>query len=213
LNIINNEIQQQQQSASSFTANRGRPVSGDSQMILQQLQDTKHGEHNILIYPDLDTLNEVMATHYKEALEDRNELALFVTHYQTIPYVRKKLLERGELDIAKYEQEGSLVLYDSVKGYQTSSQGVYSIMALINMLIERVKKLGKSGMFGMADMGSFFLFQRIEQLLSYELSLPSIWDNMKLRSFCMYHEGDFSRMTEQERQALIDHHYKYIKMH
>ena len=190
-------------------ANRGKPVTGNSRTMLQQLQDTKHGEHNILIYPDLDTLNEIMAKHYKEALEDNNELALFVTHYQTIPYIRKVLGRQG-LDVAKYEQEGSLVLYDSVKGYQTS-QGVYSIMALINMLFERVEKLGKSGMFGMADMGSFFVFQRIEQLLSYELSLPSTWDKMKLRSFCMYHEGDFSRMTEEERQALIDHHYKYIK--
>ena len=79
--------------------------------------------------------------------------------------MRKVLEERGGgLDVANYEQEGSLVLYDSVKGYQTS-QGVYSIMALINMLLERVKELGKSGMFGMADMGSSFLFQRIEQLL------------------------------------------------
>lgn len=190
-------------------ANRGKPVTGSSKTILQQLQDTKHGEHNILIYPDLKALNEVISKHYKEALENRNELALFVTYYQSIAEVRK-VLGRDGLDVAKYEQEGSLVLYDSVKGYQTS-EGVYSIMALINMLFERVKKLGKRGMFGMADMGSFFLLQRIEQLLSYELSLPSIWDKMKLRSFCIYHEGDFSRMTEEERQALIDHHYKYIK--
>ena len=159
--------------------NRDKPVTGSSKTILQQLQDTKHGEHNILIYPDLKTLNEAISKHYKEALENRNELALFVTHYQSIAEVRK-VLGRDGLDVAKYEQEGSLVLYDSVKGYQTS-EGVYSIMALINMLFERVKKLGKSGIFGMADMGSFFLLQRIEQLLSYELSLPLIWDKMKLR--------------------------------
>jgi len=190
-------------------ANRGKAITGSSKTILQQLQDTQHGEHNILIYPDLKTLNEVISKHYKEALENRNELGLFVTYYQSIAEVRK-VLGRDGVDVAKYEQEGSLVLYDSVKGYQTS-EGVYSIMALINMLFERVNRLGKSGMFGMADMGSFFLLQRIEQLLSYELSLPSIWDKMKLRSFCIYHEGDFSRMTEEERQALIDHHYKYIK--
>ena len=190
-------------------ANRGKAITGSSKTILQQLQDTEHGEHNILIYPDLKTLNEVISKHYKEALENRNELGLFVTYYQSIAEVRK-VLGRDGVDVAKFEQEGSLVLYDSVKGYQTS-EGVYSIMALINMLFERVKRLGKSGMFGMADMGSFFLLQRIEQLLSYELSLPSIWDKMKLRSFCIYHEGDFSRMTEEERQALIDHHYKYIK--
>ena len=190
-------------------ANRGKPVTGSSKTILQQLQDTEHGEHNILIYPDLKTLNEVISKHYKEALENRNELGLFVTYYQSIAEVRKVLGREG-VDVAKYEQEGSLVLYDSVKGYQTS-EGVYSIMALINMLFERVKRLGKSGIFGMADMGSFFLLQRIEELLSYELSLPSMWDKMKLRSFCIYDEGDFSRMTEEERQALIDHHYKYIK--
>jgi KaiC/GvpD/RAD55 family RecA-like ATPase len=147
-------------------ANRGKPVIGSSKTILQQLQDTKHGEHNILIYPDLKTLNEVISKHYKEALENRNELALFVTYYQSIAEVRK-VLGRDGLDVAKYEQEGSLVLYDSVKRYHTS-EGIYSIMALINMLFERVKKVGKSGMFGMADMGSFFLLQRIEQLLSYE---------------------------------------------
>jgi hypothetical protein len=190
-------------------ANRGKAITGSSKPILQQLQDTEHGEHNIMIYLGLKTLNEVISKHYKEALENRNELGLFVTYYQSIAEVRK-VLGRDGVDVAKYEQEGSLVLYDSVKGYQTS-EGVYSIMALINMLFERVKRLGKSGMFGMADMGSFFLLQRIEQLLSYELSLPSIWDKMKLRSFCIYHVGDFSRMTEEERQALIDHHYKYIK--
>lgn len=190
-------------------ANRGKAITGSSKTILQQLQDTEHGEHNIMIYPDLKTLDEVISKHYKEALENRNELGLFVTYYQSIAEVRK-VLGRDGLDVAKYEQEGSLVLYDSVKGYHTS-KGVYLIMALINMLFERVKRLGKSGMFGMADMGSFFLLQRIEELLSYELSLPSIWDKMKLRSFCIYHEGDFSRMTEEERQALIDHHYKYIK--
>jgi KaiC/GvpD/RAD55 family RecA-like ATPase len=93
-------------------ANRGKPVTGSSKTILQQLQDTKHGEHNILIYPDLKTLNEVISKHYKEALENRNELALFVTYYQSIAEVRK-VLGRDGLDVAKYEQEGSLVLYDS----------------------------------------------------------------------------------------------------
>lgn len=105
-----------QQGPHKQSANRDKPLTGSSRTMLQQLQDTKHGEHNILIYPDLDTLNEVIAKHYKEALEDRNELALFVTHYQTISHVRKVLGKKGELDVAKYEREGSLVLYDSVEG-------------------------------------------------------------------------------------------------
>ena len=189
--------------------NRGKPISGSAQTILRQLEKTEHGEHNILIYPNTSTLNEVMAVHYKEALEERNELALFVTTY-THPDKVRIILGQSGLDAAKYEDEGSLVIYDAVKGYQ-STEGVYTVMALINMLFERASKLGKTGMFGMADMGSFFVYETIEKLISYELSLPSIWDKMKLRSFCLYHRGDFNSLPPEERQALIDHHYKYIK--
>jgi KaiC/GvpD/RAD55 family RecA-like ATPase len=178
-------------------------------MILKQLEKTKHGEHNIVIYPSTSALNDVMAVHYKEALEARNELALFVTTY-THPDKVRKILGQSGLDVAKYEDEGSLVIYDAVKGYQ-STEGVYTVMALINMLFEKAAKLGKTGMFGMADMGSFFVYEAIEKLMSYELSLPSVWDKMKLRSFCLYHRRDFYSLLPEERQALIEHHYKYIR--
>jgi KaiC/GvpD/RAD55 family RecA-like ATPase len=189
--------------------NRGRPITGSAQMILRQLEKTKHGEHNILVYPNTSTLNSVMAAHYKEALEERNELALFVTMY-THPDKVRTILGKAGLDVGKYEEEGSLVIYDAVKGYQ-STEGVYTVMALINMLFERASKLRKTGMFGMADMGSFFVYEAIDKLISYELSLPSIWKKMKLRSFCLYHREDFNSLLPEERQALIDHHYKYIK--
>ncbi|WP_337863815.1 MEDS domain-containing protein [Nitrososphaera sp.] len=194
--------------------NRGEPLRGSSKAILEQLRQTEHGEHNILIYPDIETLNEVMAAHYKEALDDRNELALFVNTYQPQSKIRQ-VLGRCGLDVARYENEGSLVIYDGVKGYQ-SADGVYAVMALINMLLfERVDRLCKAGMVGMADMGSFFMMgdDRLEGLMSYELSLPSVWDKMKLRSFCLYHQEDFERLSGEERQALIDHHYRYVKLY
>ncbi len=188
-----------------------KPISGSARQILKQLQKTKHGEHNIVIYPDVSTLNEVMVSHYRESLEERNELALLVSHYQTIDAVRQLLREKGRINVSKYESEGSLVILDAAKAYQ-SSEGVYALMALINLLLKRVENLGKSGMFGMADMASFFLYKRIEQLMSYELSLPSVWDGMKLRSFCLYHESDFMNLTEEERTAIVDHHYRYISI-
>jgi len=189
--------------------NRGKPISGSAQTILKQLEKTMHGEHNILIYPNTSTLNDVMAVHYKEALEERNELALFVTTY-THPDKIRKILGNSGLNVVRHEDQGSLVIYDAVKGYQ-STEGVYTVMALINMLFERVSKLKKSGMFGMADMGSFFIYEAIEKLMSYELSLPSVWKKMKLRSFCLYHREDFNSLLPEERKALIEHHYKYIK--
>ena len=150
-----------------------------------------------------------MAAHYRDSLESRNEIAFFVSMYQTADKVREVLRKCG-LNVAGFENDGALLIYDSVKGYQTS-EGVYAVLALINMLIERAKKMDKSGVFGMADMGSFFMHETLEKLMSYELSLPSIWKDMKLRSFCLYHQGDFDRLSGQEQEALSDHHYRYIK--
>ena len=188
---------------------KGGPIEGSANTILKQVGDSQYGEHNIVVYPDVKALNEVLADCYRAALEERNELALFVSHYQTASKVRE-VLGRFGLDVPNHEHKGSLIIFDSVKAYQ-GLEGSYAVMSLVNMLFDRVRKLGKDGMFGMADMGSFFLYERIEALMSYELSLPSIWKDMKMRSFCIYHSNDFARLSEEERKALIDHHYKFIK--
>ena len=73
-----------------------------------------HGEHKIVIYPNTSTLNDVMAVHYKDELEERNELALFVTIY-THPDKIRKILGNSGLDVVRHEDQGSLVIYDAVK--------------------------------------------------------------------------------------------------
>jgi KaiC/GvpD/RAD55 family RecA-like ATPase len=188
---------------------RNLPQQRDSATLLEHVRGSQYGDHNILIYRDVETLNEIMATHYREALEQKNELALFVSQYQTIQKVRD-VLEKSGLDVARHEHQGSLVILDSVKGYH-GPDGSYTVTSLINMLLDRANKLEKKGMFAMADVGSFFFLDKLEALVTYELSLPSVWSDTKLRSFCLYHQRDIARLSERERQALIDHHHKFIK--
>ena len=88
----------------------------------------------------------------------------------------------------KYESNGSLVIIDSVKGYQRAN--FYGVLRLIQLLAIRAQKDSKSGIFSIADTGSFFLIGREKELVNYELSIPKKVD-IKLKAFCCYHKKDF----------------------
>ena len=113
---------------------------------------------------------------------------LIVSTYETPKTVREMLTE-SEIDVKKYESNGSLVIIDSVRAYQMVSY--YGVLGLIQLLAERAHKDPKAGVFSLADMGSFFLFDREKDLVSYELSILKTTD-LRLKAFCCYHKNDFS---------------------
>lgn len=134
---------------------------------------------------------------------------LIVSTYETPKTVREKLTEY-EIDVKKYESNGSLVIIDSVRAYQMVT--FYGVLRLIQLLAERAQKDAKAGVFSLADMGSFFffLFDREKESVSYELSIPKTTD-LRLKAFCCYHKNDFSlRLTKYQQAQLINHHNKTI---
>lgn len=54
-------------------------------------------------------------------------------------------------------------------------------------------------------MGPFYYNKQYDRLVDYELSLPQHFD-LNLKGICMYHQNDFGRLTEKQRQDLIEHH-------
>jgi hypothetical protein len=60
-------------------------------------------------------------------------------------------------------------------------------------------------------MGSFFYYDRKDELLKYEIALPLNYKNMNLKGFCVYHKLDFDRrLTDKDRQILIEEHGKTL---
>lgn len=171
------------------------------------LQNSCYNEHNMIIYEDLYALREIYGKFSKKALEKNNEIMLIVTTYET-PNTVRDVLSEYEINIQKHESNGSLVIIDSVQGYQKAN--FYGVLRLIQLLAIRAQKDSKSGIFSIADMGSFFLFGREKELLDYELSIPKTID-IRLKAFCCYHKNDFSlRLTREQQRQLIAHHYKAI---
>jgi hypothetical protein len=121
------------------------------------------------------------------------------------------------IGVGKYEKEGSLIIMDSVKGYFGSDNNYNNtdLTEFVKQLVKKAESLGKNGVSVIADLGSFYHYHHnsktADKLVQYELSLPSSYDGMKLKGFCVYHKADFDkRFTEEQRQKLLDHHCKAL---
>jgi MEDS: MEthanogen/methylotroph, DcmR Sensory domain len=172
-----------------------------------QLQNSCYNEHNLLIYEDLYTLREIYCRFAKKALEKNNEIMLIITTYET-PHTVRDMISEYDINVQKHESNGSLVIIDSVQGYQVAS--FYGVLRLLESLAVRAQKESKSGVFSIADMGSFFLFGREKELVNYELSIPKNID-IRLKAFCCYHKNDFSlRLTDDQQSQLMNHHYRTV---
>jgi hypothetical protein len=139
-------------------------------------------------------------------IEGSNELVVIVSTYQTADGIKRQLENHG-VDASKYIDDGSLILLDSVKAYHIPD--VYGVMKLIRSLQIRGAKAGKNGITAFADMGSFFILDKVEQLIEYELSVPKMMD-LNLRAFCCYHKHDFDRLSERMQETLTQHHNRAL---
>jgi hypothetical protein len=152
-----------------------------------------------------------MYSHYVKSVlsEDGNEIVLVLPFLETVDNVRRILSENSaNIDVRKYEKEQSLLIMDSLKSYFGLQNG---LIPFVRQTIEYANTSGKSGLSVLADMGSFFYYDKKDDLLQYEIALPFKYKNMNLKGFCVYHKLDFDRrLRENERQILIEEHGKTL---
>jgi hypothetical protein len=169
------------------------------------LNHSKYGEHSMLVYPSSEVFREIYSEYCRLAIQD-NEIVLLIPHYETIDAVREAL--NREIDASKYEAEGTLVIVDTEKAFQ-KTDGVYNILLMIDLLTKRAESLQKSGLSMIADAGSFFLHEKLGELVKHELSIPPEL-GIRCKAFCCYHKGDFGSLSEQQKKELLDHHNRRI---
>jgi hypothetical protein len=163
------------------------------------------GSHTLLVYNDLEAFREIY-TQYSLALLPKNEIVVIGTQYETINNVKNTLRLSG-LDVERYLNQGTLFILDAQHGYQDA--GSHGMWKFAISLLLRVKKEGRRGVTWFGDAGSFFSFEKIEELMQYELSLPQK-DEDSIKTVCSYHLKDFEKLTEAQKQTLFDHHFKSI---
>ena len=165
------------------------------------------GSHNLLIYDDLRTFREIYS-EYSKALLPENEIIVIGTQYDVVENVKNTLIRVGVDDVERHLNQGTLFIVDAQEGYQVA--GSRGMWRLAMSLLSRVKKEGRQGVSWFGDPGSFFSFEKIEELMQYELWNPQKYEHMMMKSICSYHSKDFEKLTEAQKQTLLDHHFKSI---
>jgi MEDS: MEthanogen/methylotroph, DcmR Sensory domain len=179
-------------------------VSSDD--TLRYMLESNCGEHNMLVYPHLDTLREIYSRYSKSQLEKGKEIIVLLPTYENVNSVRRTLTGI-DVDVGKFEASGSLVIQDSVIGYFGSNSGFISN---IEMLAKRTEGQKSGCCSVISDMGSFNLLNREKELLEYERSLPSRFDSIECKGFCCYHRANFDRLSQVQKEHLFEHHYKNL---
>lgn len=176
--------------------------------MVNRLSESAHGLHCLIIYPDLITLREFYTYYIQKQIEEKNNAVLINPFYETVTSVRRTLSESHmSIDVNKYENTETLVINDSLKEYF----GETDPMDSKKKLLELAKRMGKDGLSIIADMGPYFFKMNHDKLMEYELSLPSSFGT-SLTGLCIYHQKDFTRLSDGQRQELAKNHSMILRL-
>ena len=112
------------------------------------------------------------------------------------------------LDASKYEKEEMLMIIDSLEEYF----GQQEDMPFKKSLANQAKEKGRNGLSILGDVGAYAHKSKHDDLVEYELSLPTEYNDVPMRGFCLYHQKDFDIFSDEQKQKLIEHHGKAIKI-
>ena len=177
----------------------------------------------MIIHPHVSTLSKAYSRYTKNQLVNNNEVVLMIPYYETPDQVKNNLSTKGngnsygnnnnstsaDIDIEKHSKEGSLIIMDGVKAHFRPD---LDITSFINELEKHAKIKGKKGISIFVDMASHYHFGKPDDVVQHELSLPSRYHNMRIKRFCIYHEKDFGRLQEEQKQVVRKHHGKELSI-
>ena len=178
--------------------------SSSSSSLIEKIRQSNFHDHDIMIYPDLPTFRQVYSQATKEALE-RNEIVFLATTYDSFQKVIDSLTQVG-VSVNKEAKDGNLIISDAIKAYQIDVFGAYNFA---QSLVMRAAKDGKTGVFNISDLGSFFVADRIPTLLGYERSIPKRMD-LEFKGICAYHEGDFGSLSKEQQEIILSAHNRIM---
>src|SRR5919112_2141968 len=182
--------------------------------MLDKINQSNFGEHNLILYKDAITLNKICLEYCKTAIESLNEMILFLPYHESVSHIFQSLKNTG-LDVETYKLQGSLVIAESKKGYFSLTNELVDIMTMIKMLLQRSNKSGKSGLTVFSDMDLFFHQNRLDDLIKHETRLFcsssfSMCHN-KMKIFCCYPVTDFNLLAENQKQELLNGHKRVLR--
>ena len=180
------------------------------------ISEYDYGVHCLVIYSDLSVLRKFYSHYIPKQINDKEEIIQIMPFYETGESVRQVLYKGYKgMNAAKIKgeepgKENSLLIIDSLRKY-SGQKKAESIWNDHEEMVKYANGLGKNRVSSMGDMGSFLFEKRIEDLVNYELRLPRRFE-INLKGICLYHHKDFDRVSEDQKQTIINQHEIAIRI-
>src|SRR5918911_5082267 len=99
---------------------------------LEQINQSEHGPHHLIVYSNQRVLRELYTKYVKTQLERENKTVLILPHYETTESLRSLLLDDSlPADMVK-KYKDSLIVMDSINGHF----GANDHMVFVNKLVD-----------------------------------------------------------------------------
>ena len=82
---------------------------------------------------------------------------------------------------------------------------------LLRWTLDYAKRMGKNGLSILGDMDVFTHKLKYEELVDY-IIIAKVWRWYCIERICLYHKNDFDRLSDEQKQKLIEHHRKALKI-
>lgn len=188
-----------------------------SYYIQKQIEERKEMVLINPFYETTDSVRETLGTGYKSidvrTYEDKEKrLVIGDSLKKYLGQIEKGVGGNRAVDLEKEHINESKENKNLNKKIANKAKGESNYWWLDNKkMIEQADKMGHIGLSILADAGAFHFMRGTEELLEYECSLPKQFD-LNLKAFCLYHQNDFDRLTEKQKQELANHHGRVIKI-
>jgi MEDS: MEthanogen/methylotroph, DcmR Sensory domain len=163
------------------------------------------GEHNMLVYSDLNSLREIYSSHTQRSLQLRNNAVIILYHYETKISVVHAL---KELDIAveHHEADRSLIILDANEVIFKPTFN--SFLQYLKTLGTLAIKSGRNGIDVVIDMGAFRHRGKEQELLEYERTFNITSRGSKSSILCCYHKKDVEVLDATRKEEIHKSHLK-----
>ena len=186
--------------------NKEKLVDASLESIIELLCECQYGEHDIVIYPDLNSFREIYARLTKARINDCKDKVILLPHYETAKSVEQALME---LDVRAKDEigRGSLEVIDSHHAFFDPEQ---SFLQVVSAALKDASRRGKSGVVVIADMGSFYHRQAVDRLIAHECNITARQPGSRSTVFCCYNYKDFEKLTKLQEEKLCENHYRNL---
>jgi hypothetical protein len=178
--------------------------------VLNELALVEAGEHNVLIFQEIEIMKEIRSRYCSDLLTKRNMAVILMLYVESVDEAIADLSAIGEANIDRCIEDGSLVIECDAHSLIGSTD--FNFHSYIRDLQTQAMLKGKEGLGIVLDVSSLLLMDAIDELLKFESEIsPKSQSDLEYASLlCCYNGLLFDKLERIHREIITNNHHRKL---